>query len=206
MDAIKTFEKAAAKSPGVEGRLDTRGEAPKSGKSKKINEWPHLEMVLKDEKYVALRPTNQRIAYINVVGKWNQWKRITQLSLERWASAANASAPVAGADQLDKSTVGGAEAPQEQKLQLTYAEFGKRIGRSQDAVRTLVARRGLPRAIGSDGKALVTISQEILDQLKSDQSRGGDPTTHSPGGDHPITPRSPPDHRPIISRSSPDHR
>jgi hypothetical protein len=43
--------------------------------------------------------------------------------------------------QLDKSTVGGTEAPQEAKLQLTYAQFGKRIGRSPDAVRALVARR-----------------------------------------------------------------
>ena len=220
MDAIKTFEKAAAKSPGVEGRLDTRGEDYETGKSVEINEWPHLELctgVLKDpekegfrdlegEKYVAWSLTNLHIAYINVVGKRHQWKRVTQLSLERWARAADASAPVAGADQLDKSTVGGAEAPQEPKLQLTYAQFGERIGRSPDAVRTLVARRRLPRTIGSDGKALVTISQGILDQLQSDQSPGGDPTTQSHGGDHPITPRSSADHHPIISRSSGDDR
>jgi hypothetical protein len=108
--------------------------------------------------------------------------------------------------QLDRSTVGGAEAPQKPKLQLTYAEFGKRIGRSPDAVRTLVARRRLPRTIGSGGKALVTISQGILDQLQSDQSPGGDPTTQSHVGDHPITPRSSADHHPIISRSSGDDR
>jgi hypothetical protein len=108
--------------------------------------------------------------------------------------------------QLDKSTVGGAAAPQEPKLQLTYSQFGKRIGRSPDAVRTLVARRRLPRTIGSDGKALVTISQRILDQLQSRQKPGGDPTTQSPGGDHPISPRSSADHLPIISRSSGDDR
>jgi hypothetical protein len=105
-------------------------------------------------------------------------------------------APALG-KQLDKSTVGGAEAPQEPTLQLTYAQLGKRIGRSPDAVRTLVARRHLPRTIGGDGKALVTISQGILDQLQSDQSPGGDPTTRSPGGDLPITDRSSGDDRVI---------
>jgi hypothetical protein len=109
MDAIKTFEKAAAKSPGVNGRLDTRGEDHETGKSVEINEWPHLELCvvgLKDpekvgfrdlegEKYVAWRLTKQCIAYENIVAKWHQWKRITQLSSERWASAADASAPVA---------------------------------------------------------------------------------------------------------------
>jgi hypothetical protein len=114
-------------------------------------------------------------------------------------------APALG-KQLDKSTVGEAEAPQEPTLQLTYAQFGKRIGRSPDAVRTLVARRHLPRTIGSNGKALVTISQEILDQLQSDQSPGGDPTTQLPGGDRPIADRSSADHLPIISRSSGDDR
>jgi hypothetical protein len=70
--------------------------------------------------------------------------------------------------------------------QLTYAQLGELTGRTPDAVRSLVTRRGLPRTIGSDGKALVTINQETLDQLHIARSSG--------------------DHRPMIGRSPGDHR
>jgi hypothetical protein len=73
--------------------------------------------------------------------------------------------------------------------QLTYAQIADRLGRSPDAARTLVARRGLPRARGSDGKILVTINfQELHYQPQSARSPGGHRamTGRSPGGHHPV--------------------
>jgi hypothetical protein len=78
--------------------------------------------------------------------------------------------------------------------QLTYAQLVDRLGcPSVDAARTLVARRGLPRASGSDGKTRVTINlQQICYQPRS---------TRSPGGRRPVaepaSTRSPDDDRPV---------
>jgi hypothetical protein len=82
--------------------------------------------------------------------------------------------------------------PPQPDQRLTYDQMAEYIGRSRNAVRHYVARHHLPTTIGSDGKTLVTISQKALDQLRSDQSPGGDR-----GGDQVIITRSPGDHPPV---------
>jgi hypothetical protein len=75
-----------------------------------------------------------------------------------------------------KPSVDQEAAPTEQ---LTYAQIAERLGcPSEEAARAIVARRGLPRARGSDGKIRVTINfEEIHYQPRS---------TRSPSGDRPV--------------------
>jgi hypothetical protein len=73
--------------------------------------------------------------------------------------------------------------------QLTYAQIADQLGCSPEAARTLVARRRLPRAQGSDGKILVTINlREIHYRPQSARSPGGHRpmTGRAPGGHHPV--------------------
>jgi hypothetical protein len=167
--------------------------------------WPwELHVALSQSEREALGTISNVFLLRAEAVRWGLWPVLEPQSqqLPPLGQSADASsgteAPLQG-KQPDKSAAGGAEAPQEPQLQLTYDQMAEYIGRSRNAVRHYVARHHLPTTIGSDGKALVIISQKVLDQLRSTRSpEGGHQIiTGQSGDDRVITTRSPGDHPPV---------
>ncbi len=80
---------------------------------------------------------------------------------------------------------------------LTYAELAARLGRSEEAVKSLVKRKRWRRSVGNDGLARVTLDESEIDTLSDPDRRAiGRPpanSTRSKGGE----PRSIPTPNPV---------
>jgi hypothetical protein len=63
---------------------------------------------------------------------------------------------------------------------LTYADLAARIGRSEDAVKSLVKRKRWRRSVGNDGLARVTLDESELTDMSNPDRRGvGRPPANS---------------------------
>jgi hypothetical protein len=63
---------------------------------------------------------------------------------------------------------------------LTYADLATRLGRSEDAVKSLVKRKRWRRSVGNDGLARVTLDEaELVDMSNPDRRGVGRPPANS---------------------------